>query len=299
MNFLLTNTDETTHMNKNFSQLKITKLSQFSKLATAIIAAACYSSASQAEVAVLQTDITPESTYAVASFGKATLSQDINNGFRSQVVDTDYNVTSFDLISSGKATGNLTPIISMGSSIIEIEEDGEDKQHAINFKAGFLLDSGDKRHLVYAGYDVRGADYFDTYEIGAVLRASDIENTTAGVEFEFNASFNEDADGVSGGETYTVSSNAKIKLSPQLYLTASVSLGYETDTEYDDGSSIETGAVVGSELGLVLQANENIQLRGAIFNSLKTQEYYDTNSVNQVSNEEILTGAGVTLTVAM
>lgn len=270
----------------------------FNTLASAIIATTCFTTSAHADVAILQTDITPKSTYAVVGFGKATLSQDINNGFRSQVDETDFNVTSFDLISSGKATGNLTPIISMGSSIVEIE-DGEDKSHAINFKAGFLLDAGDKRHLVYAGYDVRGADYLDTYEIGAVLRASDIENTGAGVEFEFNASFNEDTSSVSGGDTYTVSSNAKIKLSPQLYLTASVSLGYETDTEYDGGSSIETGAVVGSELGLVLQANENIQLKGAIFNSLKTEEYYDSNSVKQLTNEEIITGAGITLTVAI
>lgn len=268
-------------------------------LTSAIVAATCFTTTAHADIAVLQTDIKPQNTYAVAGFSKATLSRDISNGSMSRVDDTDFNVTSFDLISSGKQTGNLTPIISMGSSITEIEEDGQDKLHAVNFKAGFLLDSGDKRHLVYAGYDVNGADYFDTLQIGAVLRASDIENTGAGVEFELNASFREDPDGVSGGDTYTVSSNAKIKLSPQLYLTASVSLGYETDTEYDDGSSIEVGAVVGSQLGLVLQANENIQLTGAIFNSLKTEEYYDSNSVNQLSNEEILTGAGITLTVAI
>lgn len=268
-------------------------------LASAIIAATCFTTTAHADIAVLQTDITPESTYAVAGYSKATLTQDFNNGYRTQVVDTDFNVTLFELISSGKATGNLTPIISMGSSIVEIEEDGVDKRHAINFKAGFLLDAGDKRHLVYAGYDVNGADYFDTFKVGAVLRASDIENSGAGVEFELNASFSEDAGGITGGDTYTVSSNAKIKLSSQLYLTASVSLGYETDTEYDDGSSLETGAVIGSQLGLVLQANENIQLTGAIYNSLKTEEYYDSNSVNQASNEQILTGAGITLTVAI
>lgn len=268
-------------------------------LTSAIIAGTCFTATAHADVAILQTDITPETTYVVAGYGSATLSQDYDGGYSSQVVDTDFNVTSLDLISSGKATGNITPIISMGSMINEIEEDGQDKLHAINFKAGFLVDSGDKRHLVYAGYDVNGADYLDTLQVGAVLRASDIENTGAGVEFELNASFREDADGVSGGDTYTVSSKAKIKLSSQLYLTANVSLGYETDTEYDDGSSIETGAVIGSQVGLVLQANENIQLTGAIFNSLKTEEYYDSNSVNQLSNEEILTGAGITLTVAI
>jgi hypothetical protein len=269
-------------------------------LSASIVAATLYLPTAQADMAILQTDITPNNTYFVAGYGKASISRDLDyrSGFGPRDMDTDVKVSTLNLISSGKATGSVTPLISMGTTIREIE-DAAEKTSDFNIKAGLSLESGNKRHLVYAGYDVRGADYLDNMQLGVVFRATNIENTKAGIEIELNANFSEETDDISGGDAYTVSTNAKVMLTPQLFLTASVSLGYETDTEYDDGSSIETGTILGSELGLVLQANENIQLTGSIFNSFENQEYYDSSAVNIVTNEQIITGASLTLTLGI
>tara|TARA_R110001583_G_scaffold122566_1_gene273844 strand:- start:251 stop:1078 length:828 start_codon:yes stop_codon:yes gene_type:complete len=264
-------------------------------LSASILAVTFILQTAQAEVPILETDIQSNSTYLMAQYTAATIKQDFSNRDSSVVENTDMNISGLDLVHSGSKVGSVIPLISMGATFYDIED--EEKYADFNIKAGLAIETGNKRHLFYADYNVRQEGYRDTIEIGAVLRATDVDNVKTGLELELSAALQEGTDTTSGGHSYTVSTNAKAMLNSKWFVTGQLLFGLQTDTEFNDGSYVESGPAVGAELGLAFQAHENLQFKGSIYSSFQNNEYYTSNSDYFLTDDQTLTGVGLVMTL--
>lgn len=266
-------------------------------LTAGVIAASFTLQAAHADAPILATDIQTDSTYLTAGYVSASLEQELSNGYRTAVENTDMNLSTLDLLRSGRKTGSITPLISMGVTFYDVEN--EERHEDFNIKAGFAAETGNKRHIFYTSYDVRAAGYRDNFELGAILRLTDIENTQKGLELALGIGLKEDLDEISGGDQFTVSTNAKAGLNSKWFLTAQLSLGVETDTEYSDGSYIESGPELGAEVGLVFQAHERLQFTGSIYGGFQNHKYYTSSSDYYLTNDQTITGVGLEFTFAI
>ena len=266
-------------------------------LTAGVIAASLTSQAAHADAPILATDIQTDSTYLMARYASASLEQELSNGNETLVEEIELKANSLELMRSGKKLGSITPLISMDVTFYDMEN--EEKHEDFNIRAGFAADAGNKRHIFYAGYDVRPEGYRGNFELGAVLRLTDIENTQKGLELALGIDLKEDLDEISGGDQFTVSTNAKAGLNSKWFLTAQLSLGVETDTEYSDGGYIESGPGLSAEVGLVFQAHERLQFTGSINGGFQNHKYYTSNSEYYLTNDQTITGVGLVMTLGI
>ena len=268
-----------------------------STLTAGVIAASLTSQAAHADAPILATDIQTDSTYLMARYASASLEQELSNGNETLVEEIELKANSLELMRSGKKLGSITPLISMGVTFYDIED--EEKREDFNIKAGFAAETGNKHHIFYASYDIRQEGYRDNFELAAILRLTDVENTQKGLELALGIDLKEDLDEISGGDQFTVSTNAKAGLNSKWFLAAQLSLGVQTDTEYSDGSYIEHGPDLSAEVGLVFQAHERLQLIGSIYGGFQNHKYYTSSSDYYLTNNQTITGVGLELTFAI
>ncbi len=266
-------------------------------LTAGVIASTFTLQAAHAEVPVLATDIQTDSTYLMAGYAAATLEQELSNGNETLVEETDMNLSALDLKRSGKKLGSITPLISMGVTFYDVEN--QEKHEDFNIEAGFAAETGNKRHIFYASYDIRSEGYRDNFELGAILRLTDIEDTQRGLELGLSVDLQEDLDEISGGDQFKVSTNAKAGLSSKWFLTAQLFLGVETDTEYSNGSYIESGPDLGAEVGMVFQPHERLQFTGSIYGGFQNHKYYTASSEYYLTNDQTITGVGLQMTMGI
>lgn len=264
---------------------------------TSILAASCFLPAANADMPILKTDIQSDNTYLIAGYGSGKLTEDFSAESVSIVENYDVKIGTLNLMRSGHKTKWGTPLISMGATIKEFE--GDAKRTDFNIKTGVSVDTGNKRHIFYASYDVRGPEFRDSIGLAAIFRATDIDQADTGLEFELNAEIQEGTDIISGGHAYSVGANGKIMLNSQWHVGGSVFMSLQTDTEYFDGSYFDSSPKVGAELELGFQPLENLQLIGSIARSSQESKFYSPDSDFLFSSDVSVTAVEFTVAVGI
>jgi len=246
-----------------------------------------------AEMPVLATDINQNQRIINLGYSDLSLTQDYEDGQDSEVLDTNVDVKSLEVILSGASSNKIIPILSFAVSNLS-SDDGEADISSYDVYAGFALEGDTKKNLILLNYETSNVNTLqDSLGLMAVFRSAASANSNA--EYEVVASFElqEKIAIVSGGHSADISLNSKLPLSNQVHLVSSVGLSVESDTDYSTGVYRNSGPALSASLGLSIQPQLNIEVEVGLGSYLQNFDYYQSNGRYLLS--EARTGIGFML----
>ena len=246
-----------------------------------------------ADMPVLATDITANQKIITFGYSNISLTQDYETSIDSEVIDTNANTKSLEVILTGESNGKTMPVLSVNISNIATD-DGTTDVNNYDLYAGFALEKGSKKHLLLITYDGSSESYLqNAYGIMGIFKATASEHTQSEYELIVDLELKDAADDFSGGHSAGVSLNSKLPLSNQIHLVSKAGLSIETDTEYSNGVSKSAGPALSAEIALSIQPQTNMEITAGIGSYLQHFQYYDANG--RYALKETRTGIGFAL----
>jgi len=266
------------------------------KYTTTALAALLFSGLTMAKVPVLATDIEANSRIVNVGYSDLSLTQDLENGRNTAVVETDVTVRELGMIISGPTTQLVTPILSVDVS--GVSSNSTSDYSNLDIYAGLAFEGLVQRHLLLFNYE-DSSDEGVSSSLGmlGVYRAA--PSLTSKGSYELVASFElqQGTSTAKGGHELSFGLNSKLPLSQKVNLISSLGLGFETDLEYSDGSSRKAKPGVNAELGLNIQPTSNLAIDLELGSYLQGYEYYREDGSQSFT--EFRTGLGVMLDVSV
>ena len=246
-----------------------------------------------AEMPVLATDINQNQRIISFGYSDISLTQDFDDGRDSEIIDTNANTKSFEVMLSGERNGKTMPVLSVNVSNIS-SDDGTTDINSYELYAGFALEKGHKKNLLLITYDGSSESYLqNSYGIMGVFRATSSEHTQSATEFVIDLELKDAADDYSGGHSAGISVNSKLPLSNQVHLVSKAGLSIETDTDYSNGVSRSAGPGLSAEIALSVQPQPNMEVMAGLGTYLQHFQYNDANG--RYALKETRTGIGFML----
>lgn len=260
------------------------------------LAAVLFSGLTTAKVPVLATDIEANSRIVNLGYSDLSLTQDLENGRNTAVVETDVTVRELGLVISGPTTQLVTPILAVDVS--GVSSDSTSDYSNLDIYAGLAFEGLVQKHLLLFNYeDNSDKDVPNSLGLSGVYRAA--PSLTSRGSYELVATFDlqQGTSTAKGGHDLSFGLNSKLPLSQKVNLISSLGLGFETDVEYSDGSYRKAKPGVNAELGLNIQPTSNLAIEVELGSYLQGYEYYREDGSQSFT--EFRTGLGFMLDVSV
>lgn len=247
----------------------------------------------QAQVPILATDINQNQRIINLGYSDISLTQDFNDGRDSEIIDSNIDAKSIEVIISGPSHNKTIPILSVGVSKLS-PDNGESAINSYDIYAGFALEGESKKNLILFNYETNSESTIqDSFGLMAVFRST--ASAHSKTEHELAASFTlkEGIGDVSGGHSAGASLNSKMPLSNQVHLVSRVGLSVESDTDYSNGVNRSAGPALSADIGLSIQPQLNIEVEARLGSYLQNYEYFQSDGRYVLS--EARTGIGFML----
>ena len=253
----------------------------------------------QAQMPILATDINQNQRIINLGYSDISLTQDFDDGRDSEIIDSNIDAKSIEVILSGPSHNKTIPILSVGVSKLS-PDNGEPAINSYDIYAGFALESESKKNLILFNYETNSESTIqDSLGLMAVFRSTASVHSRSEYELVTSFALKEGIEDVSGGHEAGIRLNSKLPLSNQAHLVSAVGLSVESDTDYSNGAYRSAGPALSANIGLSIQPQPNIEVEVGLGSYRQNYEYYQSNGRYVLS--EVRTGIGfmVDLNIAL